>query len=65
MSWINSFFCFLGLPLGVLVVLFLKLFGLEGDSEGFQDLAKWIGILYYSGITTVIVAVVLIFMWLF
>ncbi len=58
---------YIGIPLGLLVLLVIRLFkGREsGGLSGFDGLALFIGVCFYSGIVTLVLAVLSIMTYVF
>ena len=54
--------CYIGLPLGIIVGIALKLMGFE-EGEGFEGLATWLGLCYYCGIVTLVVVPAFCLWW--
>jgi len=64
MSGIKESIAVLGIPLGMSIMLLMRLFGYNVmDKEGFEGVGAFIGILYYSGLIT-LVGIVGFFLWL-
>jgi hypothetical protein len=64
MSGIREAIAILGAPLGITILLILRLFGYNPtDREGWEGIGFFIGFLYYSGIVT-LVGIVGFFVWL-
>lgn len=58
----NPIIAMCGIPLAVVFLALERLLGIKPKSEGFSDLARFIGISFYCGIGTIFAIVTLIYL---
>ena len=53
----------IGLPFFLVIAMGRKLLGIKNTNSGFDDLASSLGLAFYCGIATIIVAILLFSIW--